>query len=219
MTVADTIKQVKWCIDHETTGFSKLQDNGEDTYMDNIIRAKINDARRWVAAFSGQYASLPSSQKEDIAVTLFSASPDINDVGVFTVPDGINAADIKRVRLSGWFKAAVPVADTDDDALMMFDADAKGTPDRPLAVVMNGSPVKVLVQPYALNSTVELSYTGVASDIEVSGDSDVVDVSGRLQTAFVYYIAYLLLTAYGDARAQAMLAVAMQSLGRTDKQQ
>lgn len=39
MTVGDIIKEVKWCVDHETREDSKLSDGGEDTYMDNIIRA------------------------------------------------------------------------------------------------------------------------------------------------------------------------------------
>lgn len=217
MTVADIIKQVKWCIDHETTGFSKLQDNGEDSYMDNIIRAKINDARRWVAVNAGQCASVRLSAKDGISVEFFPETNGIHDVAVVTVPDGIKATDIKRVRLTGWYKAAVPVPDTDDDALMMFDSVAKGTPNRPLATLMDGFPVKVLVQPYALGSEVELAYAGVASDVDVDSDTDTVDVTGRLQTSFVYYLAFLLLTAYGDTRAQGMLAVAMQNLGTANK--
>lgn len=46
MTISEIINKVKWCIDHETHEDAKLADNGEDSYMDNIIRAKINDARR-----------------------------------------------------------------------------------------------------------------------------------------------------------------------------
>lgn len=217
MTVAEIIKQVKWCIDHETTGFSKLQDNGEDIYMDNIIRAKINDARRWVAVNAGQCVSVRSSENSSMAAAIFSVSPDINDVAVVSVPDGIKAADIRRVRLSGWHKAAIPVPDTDDDAVMMFDPVAKGTLNRPLAAVMDGLPVKLLVQPYALGAEVEMAYAGVDADVDVSADSCSVDVPVRLQTAFVYYLAFLLLTAYGDARAQGMLTVAMQNLGRADK--
>lgn len=224
MTVGETIKQVKWCIDHETTGYSKLQDNGEDTYMDNIIRAKINDARRWVAVNSGLCVSVELTSDNEstgndskVGVTTYSDVSNMSDVGIATIPNGIAAADIKRVRLKGWHKAAVPVADTDDDALMMFDETAKGTSDRPLATVMDGSPVRILVQPYAANAYLEIAYAGVAADVEVNNDETAVDVAGKSESAFVYYIAYLLLTAYADANAQNMLAVAVQSLGKTQK--
>ena len=61
MTISEIINKVKWCIDHETHEDAKLADNGEDSYMDNIIRAKINDARRWLAVVSGQCESLSSA--------------------------------------------------------------------------------------------------------------------------------------------------------------
>lgn len=224
MTVGEIIKQVKWCIDHETTGFAKLQDNGEDTYMDNIIRAKINDARRWVEVNSGlcvSVASTPDSGSSDsgykLTIETYNGVSGVTDVGIVTVPDGIAATDIKRVRLKGWHKAAVPVADTENDALMMFDETAKGTADRPLATVMDGSPVRVLVQPYAASAEVEIAYAGVAEDTDVANDSNEVSVASKSESALIYYIAYLLLTAYADGNAQNMLAVAVQSLGKMQK--
>lgn len=216
MTVGEIIQQVKWCIDHETTGYSKLQDGGEDTYMDNIIRAKIDDARRWLAVVSGQCTSVTSNRLsigEKLTVAMYGGVDGMDDVAVVSIPDGIVAADIKRVRVQGWHKAAVPVVDTEDDALMMFDATAKGTLDRPLATLMAGKPLKMLVQPYTGQEDVEIGYTGTGGDTDIANDKATVDVGRTTERALIYYIAYLLLTAYGDGNAQNMLAVAMQMIG------
>ena len=75
MTISEIINKVKWCIDHETHEDAKLADNGEDSYMDNIIRAKINDARRWlaVATFQSTTLSSPSpssSQADRVEITI-----------------------------------------------------------------------------------------------------------------------------------------------------
>ena len=44
MKVEDIIKAVRWCIDEESNNFSSITDEKDDLYMDNIIKAKINDA-------------------------------------------------------------------------------------------------------------------------------------------------------------------------------
>ena len=44
MKVDEIIKQVRWCIDEETSGTSFITDDKDDVYMENIIRAKIPDA-------------------------------------------------------------------------------------------------------------------------------------------------------------------------------
>lgn len=214
MTVGDIIEEVKWCIDHETREDSKLSDGGEDTYMDNIIRAKINDALRWVAVMTGQCTSVKTKKAtDDTTAETLTAEAYSDDVGVVTLPKGIAAADIRRVRLEGWHKAAVPVDDTSDDALLMFDETAKGSQDRPLATIMRGSELQILVQPWETGDEVEVAYVGSKNNINDTSDSTTVDVADTQKNAFIYYIAYLLLAAYEDAGAQTMLSIAIQSLG------
>lgn len=214
MTVGEIIKEVKWCVDHETREDSKLSDGGEDTYMDNIIKAKINYALRWVAVMTGQCTSLNTGGSGGLSVTQNTVITSVNDVGEVTVPAGISATDIQRVRLSIWCKAAKPVDDTSDDAMLMFDDTAKGTVERPLATIVRGSTIKILVQPWKSGCTAEISYIGTNQTLQgTPGDSTNVNVSDTQRNAFIYYIAYLLLAAYEDPGAPTMLSIAVQSLG------
>lgn len=214
MTVEEIIKEVKWCVDHETREDSKLNDGGEDTYMDNIIRAKINYALRWLAVMTGQCTSKDTGGSGGLSVTQNTVIATVDDVGEVKVPDGIAAADIQRVRLSIWCKAAKPVDDTSDDAMLMFDNTAKGTVERPLATVVRGSTTRILVQPWKSGCTAEISYIGTNQTLSgTPNNSTNVNVSDTQRNAFIYYIAYLLLAAYEDPGAQTMLSIAVQSLG------
>lgn len=215
MTISEIINKVKWCIDHETHEDAKLADNGEDSYMDNIIRAKINDARRWLAVATSQSVTLSSSPSSSSSVTTLTITPydGFSGIAIITIPESLSTVPISRVRLSSWHKSATPIPDTSDDALLMFDETAKGTADRPLATVMQGSPTRILVQPYTSTDTAEIVYIGISSDIDTSSDDSTVEVPTIHESAFIYYIAYLLLTAYQDPRAQAMFAIAVQLTG------
>lgn len=217
MTISEIINKVKWCIDHETHEDAKLADNGEDSYMDNIIRAKINDARRWLAVATSQSVTLSSSpsSSSSSSVTTLTITPydGFTDIATITIPLSLSTVTLTRVRLSSWHKAAIPILDTSDDAMLMFDDTAKGTVNRPLATVMQGSPTRILVQPYTSADTAEIVYIGIASDIDTSSDDTTVDIPTIHESAFIYYIAYLLLTAYQDPRAQAMFAIAVQLTG------
>lgn len=217
MTISEIINKVKWCIDHETHEDAKLADNGEDSYMDNIIRAKINDARRWLAVATSQSVTLSSSPSSSLSssVTTLTITPydGFSGIAIITIPESLSTVPISRVRLSSWHKSATPIPDTSDDALLMFDETAKGTADRPLATVMQGSPTRILVQPYNSTDTAEIVYIGISSDIDTSSDDSTVEVPTIHESAFIYYIAYLLLTAYQDPRAQAMFAIAVQLTG------
>lgn len=217
MTISEIINKVKWCIDHETHEDAKLADNGEDSYMDNIIRAKINDARRWLAVATSQSVTLTtapsSSPSSGVTPPTITPYESFADIATITIPSSLSTVPISRVRLSSWHKSATPIPDTSDDALLMFDETAKGTADRPLATVMQGSPTRILVQPYTSTDTAEIVYIGISSDIDTSSDDSTVEVPTIHESAFIYYIAYLLLTAYQDPRAQAMFAIAVQLTG------
>ena len=216
MTISEIINKVKWCIDHETHEDAKLADNGEDSYMDNIIRAKINDARRWLAVATSQSVTLsssPSSSSSSVTTLTITPYDGFSGIAIITIPESLSTVPISRVRLSSWHKSATPIPDTSNDALLMFDETAKGTADRPLATVMQGTPTRILVQPYTSTDTAEIAYIGISSDIDTSSDDSIVEVPTIHESAFIYYIAYLLLTAYQDPRAQAMFAIAVQLTG------
>ena len=225
MKVDEIIKQVRWCIDEETSGTAYLTDNKDDVYMENIIRAKIPDALHWIAitaSASSVLSSSSSTQKNassDVAsttttmtVTSFDGH---EDIGVITMPSSVSVFNINRVRGKGWHKAVVPVEDTSDEALMMFDETSKGTIDRPQAAIMRVKPLRVLVQPMPSDGTVSVSYVGVPTDITKGGgeEGDSVEISDNFRGAFIYYLAFLLLSAYDDSKANQMYSIALQQLG------
>ena len=225
MKVDEIIKQVRWCIDEETSGTSYITDDKDDMYMENIIRAKIPDALHWIAitaSASSVLSSSSSTQKNassDVASTTATMTvtsfDGYEDIGVITMPSSVSVFNINRVRGKGWHKAVIPVEDTSDEALMMFDDTSKGTVDRPQAAIMRVKPLQVLVQPMPSDGTISVSYVGVPTDVtKGSGEEDdSVEISDNFRGAFIYYLAFLLLSAYDDSKANQMYSIALQQLG------
>lgn len=225
MTVDEIIKQVRFCIDEESNNTSSLADvidEKDDSYMDNIIKAKIPDALHWIAVTATSSAVLSNSKETskkadsstpststDMEVKAFEES---DTIGIVEMPSNISVFNINRVRATGWHKAVVPVEDTSDDALLMFDETAMGTIDRPQAAIMRTTPLKLLVQPIA--ETVTVSYVGVPTVISKDNDEkESVDISDNFKSSFIYYLAFLLLSAYDDSKANQMYNIALQMLG------
>lgn len=225
MTVDEIIKQVRFCIDEESNNTSSLADvidEKDDSYMDNIIKAKIPDALHWIAVTATSSAVLSNSKETskkadssnpststDMEVKAFEGS---DTIGIVEMPSNISVFNINRVRATGWHKAVVPVEDTSDDALLMFDETAMGTIDRPQAAIMRTTPLRLLVQPIA--ETVTVSYVGVPTVISKDNDEkESVDISDNFKSSFIYYLAFLLLSAYDDSKANQMYNIALQMLG------
>lgn len=215
MTVSEIIKAVRWCIDEETNNTSDMADvidDKEDSYMDNIIRAKINDALHWVTATASSSSVLADSKSVGGTTSTLAVQTYDEDrhIGAITLPSDVEIINVSRIRVSGWQKAVVPVEDTDDEALMMFDDSAYGTADRPQATILRETPIRVLIQPSATTATI--SYVGVPKSVETTDDTEV-DIPEKLKNSVVYYIAFLLLSAYDDTKANQMYTIALQQLG------
>lgn len=213
MTVAEIIQQVRWCIDEESNNTSSISDEKDDEYMDHIIKAKINDALHWLAITASSSPILAEAKKVAGDTTATFKVEDFDterNIGVITMPSNTEILNISRVRGKGWQKAAVPVEDTEDEALMMFDDTAKGTIDRPQAAIMRENPIKLLLQPKP-EIEVVVSYVGLPTSI--TSETEEVTVSDKLKNAFIYYIAFLLLSAYDDTKANQMYTIALQQLG------
>ena len=238
MKVSEIIKEVRWRIDEESGNLSDMAeviDEKDDSYMDNIIEANIPDALHWIAITATSSFALSGSstatKKEDTPATTSTASTTTtlsvekfegsDDVGVIKIPESVSVFNINRVRAKGWHKAVVPVEDTDDEALMMFDDTAKGTFDRPIAAIMRVNPLKVLIQPKPTDGSVTISYVGVPTNITKSDSGEkTVEISETFKGAFIHYLAFLLLSAYDDTKASQMYTIALQQLGvsQTSKQ-
>lgn len=223
MTVDEIIKQVRFCIDEESNNTSSLADvidEKDDSYMDNIIKSKIPDALHWIAVTATSSTVLSNSKETSEKADSSTTSTDMevkafeesDTIGIVEMPSNISVFNINRVRATGWHKAVVPVEDTSDDALLMFDETAMGTIDRPQAAIMRTTPLKLLVQPKA--ATVTVSYVGVPTGTSKDTDEkESVDISDKFKSSFIYYLAFLLLSAYDDSKANQMYNIALQMLG------
>lgn len=234
MKIEDIIKQVRWCIDEESNNTSAITDEKDDLYMDNIIKSKINDALHWIAITAASSSALSDSKKINAektdsketestkADTTTSSTIEVKDfdttrgIGEITMPSDTEIINISRVRGKGWFKAVTPVEDTDDEALMMFDDTAKGTLDRPQATIIRENPIRILLQPKSEEAVI--SFVGVPKNVSISSSNTDVAITDKLKNAFIYYLAFLLLSAYNDNKATHMYTIALQQLGVNTKQ-
>lgn len=218
MKVEDIIKQVRWCIDEESNNTSAITDEKDDTYMDNIIKSKINDALHWIAITAASSSVFAESKKTSdtsskISVEDYDAT---KNIGIITMDENTEIISISRVRGKEWFKAVIPVEDTDNEAYMMFDESAMGTDDRPQAAIMRENPIKILLQPKPTEAVV--SFVGVPKNVDVSSETTDVAITDKIKNAFIYYLAFLLLSAYNDNKATHMYTIALQQLGVNTKQ-
>lgn len=219
MKIEDIIKQVRWCIDEESNNTSAITDEKDDTYMDNIIKSKINDALHWISITAASSPVLCDSKKVDATTTSTIKVEEYvaeKGIGIITMPSDTEVINISRVRGKGWFKAVVPVEDTSDEALMMFDESAMGTADRPQAAIMRENPIRILLQPKPEEAVI--SFVGVPKNVNISSLDTDVAIPDKLSNAFIYYLAFLLLSAYNDTKATQMYTIAMQQLGVSTKQ-
>ena len=219
MKVEDIIKAVRWCIDEESNNTSEITDEKDDLYMDNIIKSKINDALHWIAITAASSPVLSDSKKVDATTTStikVESFDKTRGIGAITMPSDTEVINISRVRGEGWFKAVTPVEDTDDEALMMYDDTAKGTADRPLATIMRENPICILLQP--IPDEAVISFVGVPKNVSITSDTTDVAIPDKLSNAFIYYLAFLLLSAYDDTKANQMYTIALQQLGVNTKQ-
>lgn len=218
MKVEDIIKAVRWCIDEESNNTSEITDEKDDLYMDNIIKSKINDALHWIAITAASSPVLSDSKKVDATTTStikVESFDETRGIGAITMPSDTEVINISRVRGKGWFKAVTPVEDTDDEALMMYDDTAKGTADRPLATIMRENPICILLQP--IPDKAVISFVGVPKNVSITSDTTDVAIPDKLSNAFIYYLAFLLLSAYDDTKANQMYTIALQQLGVSTK--
>lgn len=213
MSIEEIITAVRWCIDEESNNTSEITDEKDDLYMDNIIKSKINDALHWIAITAASSPVLSDSKSigstsDTIQVSDFDSN---HNIGVINMPSNMEIITINRIRGASWYKAVAPVEDTDEEALMMYDDTAKGTIDRPQAAIMRENPIKILMQPKT--STAVITYVGVPKSVSTDVSTTDVSIPDKLKNAFIYYIAFLLLSAYDDTKANQMYTIALQQLG------
>lgn len=230
MKASDIIRQVRLCIDEESNCTSFISDQMDDAYMDNIITDRIADAVRWVSVNapassfifggnatgdSGIVRNVSSRESSENGKLYYSKSWDTTyNIGCISFPDGAPARML-RVRGDSWHKAiTLPFEEDSDEALMMYNTTAAATDDNPMAVIVRGNPTRLLVQP--ASDSFEASFVFPLS--VTSGNDGEYSIPSTLQGAVIYYIAFLLLSAYDDSRAPQMYTIALQQLGVNQSQ-
>ena len=243
MTVENIIKAVRWCIDEEALNVAGIADvsaydfvAGDEGLMNNIIKAKIGDALRWICLYAPTDL-LGGSDEEDAShnpietgilvdvpesgQTLAPTSITETSAGKLTMP--ADFVKLARVRVAGWHRAVKELLTEDsDEYLQLYDTNgATATADRPQAVLIEKATRGIEVWPtgtsaeytYVANVDAEIQSRTVGTDTEYF-----VAIPPRVKTSFIYYLAFLLLSAYGDSRSERMLEIAMQNLKVTVKQ-
>lgn len=220
MTVGEIIESVRWCFDEEQMDSADFRNasSNDNTLMNNIIKSKIGDAVRWIALYSpaellgGSDSSAATGIMVDTTLTP-TAITDGNG-GKLTMPSDF--IRLVRVRVSGWHRAILtPVAEDSEEYLQFRDEyGAQATLDRPMAALIEKANKEVEVWP--TGSSAEITYISDPSVNISSSESESTDVPlpPRAKSAFIYYLAFLVLSAYEDSRAARMLEIAKINIGK-----
>lgn len=227
MKVSEIIDAVRLCLDEEVPdkSVSNLADvsNNDSTYMDDIIKGKVGDALRWCcvnAPADMLYGSDKEGTDPGIIKLYTSATTGATnlttdgDIGKITLPT--NFIKLSRLRAGSWHRAVLNLAEEDsDEYAMMYDATEKGTVDLPRAGISHTNPVEIHFQPYSTGDTFEISYVAdPTASMATATDATEVALPPKIKTSLIYYIAYLVMTAYENVpKANACYQVAVQNLG------
>lgn len=216
MTIKSIIEQVRWSLDEE-----KGQPDYETAYMDRIIKAKINDALRWVI-YNADVNLLDGSDTNDgtgcvVQEELPSSTETKATLEGAFINLPLDFVRLIRVKVTGWARAIhTPVAEDSEEYLMQSDILAKADKSRPQAAIVKTCPNKIELFPTPLeDDKVSITYAITPSEIDTSIDEETsFGIPPKLKTAFIYYLAYLVMIAYDDtSKANSMLATAKMNAG------
>jgi len=238
MTVGNIIKAVRWCIDEEAVNAANLADasaydidagvHTDIGLMNNIIRNKIPAALRWVCLYapaeqlSGSSSSSGGGSSNATAIAIIQEDTLTASNNVLTPTETL--IRVVRVKSTDWHRAILGdslIKEDSDEYLQLRDENgATATVDRPQAALVNTKQKEVEVWPGTGQFVLTYIKALSASDLgNLNADDTPVNIPANVETSFIYYLAYLLCTAYGDARAKSMFDNATLNLGRTEDKQ
>lgn len=235
MTIQQIINEVRYCIDEESADRALFGGSPDDTTMDHIIAAKIKDAIVWLSLHAPS-EMLYNMQQNDTSgsevipldfifqYTLTGESSDELDVTVKTgyaiveMPEDF--VRLTRIRCDGWNRAVrTPIEEDSAEYLQLWESVVTATSDRPQAAVIRTRPAAIEAWPWkypAQLTIVRLPEALTTIDYTEASSYDI-SVPRQATTAFIYYIAFLVMSAYNDTKAKSMLEIAMGSLGNDKK--
>lgn len=227
MTVKQIIDAVRWCIDEETVNGSDLAYNtvslsNDKTLMDNIIKAKAGDALRWVCLY-GSAEVLAGSDEEggsaiSILVDMDNQTPTaISGHSAAYVSMPTDFIKLARIRATGWHRAIrKPITEDSEEYLQLYDENgATATNERPQAALIQRATARIECWPCSGLQRVDYTYVkDPGTSISSSATSSTkFAIPPAAKSAFIYYLAFLLLSSYGDERSVRMLEIAKMNLG------
>lgn len=220
MSIDDIISAVRFCIDEEATNGASFSNaaSGDDTRMNNIIKNKIGDALRWVCLYAPAELLGGTDQTGTATGILVDDTPTPtavynNKAGKITLSgDFIKLA---RVRAANWHRAVKePLREDSDEYLQLLDENgATATADRPQAAIIDKATKELEVWPWASGQSVSLTYVASVAPAAIGNPVTAYAFPPKVKTSIIYYLAFLLLSAYNDPRAERMLAIAKMNLG------
>lgn len=243
MRVQDIYKRVRWCFDEEALNVASLNDvssydfdlvenedgtatatSTDNGLMNHIIKDKIGDALRWICLYAPSEQLSGGSDGSDGAIDIVvDDSGSVDSEGM--IPLGKNFIRLIRVRCKGWHRAVMGSSllkeDSDEYLQLSDEYGADATADRPQAALIETAEKKVQVFPHDDGPSYELTKLVMPSNSDLGNlkDTSTVNIPPLLETSFIYYLAFLTLSAYDDSRSQRMLDIAKMSLGKTDDNQ
>ena len=230
MEISDIISRVRWAIDEEAVDNANFGNASADdsTKMNKIIKASIGTALHWVCLHApaemltgNDGTTTPPSEQQKLIVDKTPTVAQIPPTG--TAIGGSFSLEndflrLVRVRGDNWHRAVMtPISEDSEEYLQLRDENgAMATYDRPQAAIILRATksIEVYPKPTTVNYTyVRDPLAGGAIDY-TSETATAPFVPAKAQAALIYYIAFLVLSAYGDARAARMLEIAMMNIGQ-----
>lgn len=212
MTIDSIIKKVRLCFDEYST-----TNDFENTSMDDIIKDKIGDAIRWICLYAPSEL-LGGSNSSDTGA-LKDVETNATSDGVFQIALPTDFLKLVRVRVSGWGKVIKePIKEDSGEYLCGTNSVSSPTKDRPQAAIIEKSKKILEVNPATKGDVVEYTYISDLSSNSSSATSasDDVSIPKKTETSFIYYLAFLVLSAYADSRSERMYQIAKENLARSD---
>ena len=205
--------RVKAAIDElSDLDYPKLAESVNYENMNMVIVDKIPYALEYVIR------NAPATLIDGDLVTSVSSGLDYTITGdnVFTVTLPSDVLRITSARLSSW-SVSPPVSDEHSDmARQQIYPFTCGTYDKPVTVLYseNGKQILKFFSAKTKSDTYFIAYARMPdlSKVDVWDGEAEVNIPTRLTGAFIYYIAYLTMAAFGDDRQTAMLQIAQQQL-------
>lgn len=221
MTVGEIIKAVRWCYDEEQIDSADFRNasSNDNTYMDNIIKSKIGDAVRWICLYCpAELLGGTDTQNTDTGImadaTMTPTAIADTNGGTLTMPTDF--IKLVRVRATGWHRAVRQAVAEDSPEYLQFrdEFGAKAVVDRPMAALIEKT--QMLIEVWPTGTSAEVTYIADPNITVASSAADSTNIAlpPRAKTAFIYYLAFLTLSAYEDSRAARMLDIAKMNTGR-----